>query len=118
MNIKQNPEEKIKSFAVRLRVSARKCGCIGKKMDNVCLNNLKKCTIPHISALQDHCLPGISFKIALIHAYQFERKREVELDIVIEMTKIDERQMTLMIKIDVKIFDALVMKLYDVNDVL
>ena len=30
MNIKQKPEEKIKSFSVRLRVVARKCGFHGK----------------------------------------------------------------------------------------
>ena len=78
MNIKQNPEEKIKAFSVRLRVAARKCGFKGKILDNMCFNYLKKCTLPHISALLDHCLPGTSFEIALEHAIQFERKREAE----------------------------------------
>ena len=56
MNIKQNPEEKIKAFSVRLRVAAKKCGFQGKIFDNMCFNYLKNCTLPHISALLEHCL--------------------------------------------------------------
>ena len=80
MNIKQYPEEKIKAFAVRLRVAALKCGFKGKILDNMCFNYLRKCSLPHISALLDNCLPGTSFDIALEHAIQFERKKEVEGD--------------------------------------
>ena len=78
LNTKQYPEEKIKAFADRLRVAALKCGFKGKILDNMCFNYLRKCTLPHISALLDNCLPGTSFDIALEHAIQFERKKEVE----------------------------------------
>ena len=35
INIKQKPEEKIKPFSVRLRVTARKCGLQGDLLDNM-----------------------------------------------------------------------------------
>ena len=57
MNIKQNLEEKIKAFSVRFRVAAKKSGFQEKIFDNMCFIYLKKCTLPHISALLEHCLP-------------------------------------------------------------
>ena len=78
MNIKQQLEEKIKYFSVRLRVAARKYGFHGKFFDNICFNYLKKSALPYISALLDNCLPGTSFEVALEHAIQYERKKEAE----------------------------------------
>ena len=46
----------------------------------MCFNYLRKCALPHISALLNNCLLGTSFYIALEHAIQIDRKKEVEGD--------------------------------------
>ena len=78
MNIKQQPEEKMKSFSVRLRVDARKCGFHGKILINMSFNYVKKCAQTHIFALLDNFLPSTSFEVALEHAIKYERKKEAE----------------------------------------
>ena len=72
--------EILKSTFSDKHVAARKCGFQGKIFDNMCFNYIKKSTLPHISALLEHCLPRTSFDKDLEHATQFERKREFELD--------------------------------------
>ena len=42
MNMKQKPNEKIITFSVRLRVSAKKCGFTGATLENMCVNYFKK----------------------------------------------------------------------------
>ena len=76
MNIKQKTDEDIRTFSVRLRVAARKCGFKGSSLDTMSVTCLKRGCAPHLSNLLDHCLPHTPYDEIVEHAIQFERKQE------------------------------------------
>ena len=78
MNMQQKPDEKIRSFSVRLRVAARKCGFQGPTLDNISVNYLKRSCTPNLKTILGNCLPGTPYDIIVEHAMQHERSMEVE----------------------------------------
>ena len=78
MNIAQKPDEKIRPFSVRLRVAARKCEFKGPMLDNMCVNYLKRSSLPYMRSLLTYCLPGTQYDVIVEHAMQHERAREQE----------------------------------------
>ena len=75
-NCKQKPEEKIKTFALRLKVCARKCNLAFDQADKLCLSIFRQNSNPQICRLLRLCMPGTSFDQAVDHAIQFERQNE------------------------------------------
>ena len=75
-NSKQKPDEKVKTFALRLKVCARKCKLNFDQADKLCLSLFKQNSTPQICRLLRLCMPGITFDQAVDHAMQYEQQYE------------------------------------------
>ena len=56
--MQQKPDEKIRSFSVRLREAARKFVFHGPTLDNMCVNYLKRSFTHYLRTILGNCLPG------------------------------------------------------------
>jgi hypothetical protein len=73
MNIKQGPYEKIRTYSIRIKLAARKCGLTGVNLDKMCVCSLKHNCNPQFKDIMNYCLPSTPFDVLVQHAIQFER---------------------------------------------
>jgi len=81
MTIKQKPDEKIRDYAVRLRIAATKVGLTGQLLEETCSAYIKTRCLPIFQNIMSTVLPHTSFEIIVEHAIQFERAQELKVDL-------------------------------------
>ena len=81
MTIKQKSDEKIRDYAVRLRIAATKIGLKGQLLEETCTAYIKTTCLPMFQTIMSTVLPHTSFEIIVEHAIQFERAQEAKTEL-------------------------------------
>jgi hypothetical protein len=75
MTCKQKAGERIRSYGLRLRCLASKCGYEGEESDEWCLTVLKQNSLPFFANLLKNCMPDVTFPKALKYLAINERSQ-------------------------------------------
>jgi hypothetical protein len=73
MTCKQKAGEKIRSYGLRLRCLANKCGYEGEESDEWCLTVLKLNSLPYFANLLKNCMPDVTLDQAIKYLILNER---------------------------------------------
>jgi hypothetical protein len=73
MTCKQKAGEKIRSYGLRLRCLASKCGYEGEESDEWCLTVLKLNSLPYFANLLKNCMPDVTLDQAIKYLILNER---------------------------------------------
>ena len=101
-NCRQRADEKIRPFAIRLRITATKSGrCQSEReLDRMCVSYLHSNSSPEMQKALMHCLPNIEFDTAVQHLTEFEnreatkkssKRKNEDLDVMEEVGGSEEK---------------------------
>jgi len=69
---KQEDNEPIRDFAVRLSITAKRCNLAEVAVEKICMHTFKKNSVPHIQKLLANLLPSVKFDDAVLHAVKYD----------------------------------------------
>ena len=64
---KQEVNEPIRDFAVRLSITAKRCNLDEVAVEKICMHTFKKNSVPHIKKLLANLPPSVKFDDAVLH---------------------------------------------------